>query len=204
MRKFLLSLEDPENPLLGPTIWGLQTWGMWQPKPGVNRAIYNTIHFLAILFVLTQYVELWFIRSDMNMAMRNLSVTMLSTVCVIKAGTFIAWQKHWRSIASYVSITEKYQLSKNDTEEHRIIQDYIQYSRTVTYSYWGLVTATVLTVILAPFAVFLSSSQYNAFGNETVLYPEILSSWAPFDRTQGKSRTTLVNKPHCSGQQKRH
>ncbi|XP_023948093.2 odorant receptor 46a-like [Bicyclus anynana] len=183
MSKFLLNLEDPENPLLGPTLWGLQRWGMWQPEKGIKQVIYNTVHVLAILFVLSQYVELWFIRFNMDMAMRNLSVTMLSTVCVIKAGTFIIWQKDWRRLVSFVSTTEKYQFSKKDTEADKIIQDYTKYSRSVTYFYWGLVFATVLTVILAPFAGYLSSSQIRM--NETVPYPEILSSWAPFEKSKG-------------------
>ncbi|XP_045779424.1 uncharacterized protein LOC123876991 isoform X2 [Maniola jurtina] len=193
MLEFLTKLEDTANPLLGPTLWGLQKWGMWQPKAGINRVIYNIIHLLAILFVLSQYVELWLIRSNMNMAMRNLSVTMLSTVCVIKAGTFIMWQKYWRQVVSYVSSTEKYQLKKRDVKAKRIIQGYIAYSRKVTYFYWGLVAATVLTVILAPLAVYLSSSEsHKLVRNETVSYPEIMSSWAPFDKSQGLGYWTMV------------
>ncbi|XP_069361940.1 odorant receptor 82a-like isoform X4 [Maniola hyperantus] len=166
---------------------------MWQPKPGINRVIYNIIHLLAILFVLSQYVELWLIRSNMNMAMRNLSVTMLSTVCVIKAGTFIMWQKYWRQVVSYVSSTEKDQLSKRDVKAMRIIQGYIAYSRKVTYFYWALVAATVFTVILAPLAVYLSSSKsHKLIRNETVSYPEIMSSWAPFDKSQGLGYWTMV------------
>ncbi|XP_039759946.1 odorant receptor 46a-like [Pararge aegeria] len=193
MSKFLLNLEDPGNPLLGPTLWGLQRWGMWQPKQGINRIIYNIVHLIAILFVLSQYVELWFIRSNMDMAMRNLSVTMLSTVCVIKAGTFIMWQEYWRSLVFYVSSTEKRQLRARELKANKIIQGYTKYSRKVTYFYWGLVAATVLTVILAPYGGYLSTSQSRKLLiNATVLYPEILSSWAPFDKTQGAGYWTMA------------
>ncbi|XP_030020708.1 odorant receptor 4 [Manduca sexta] len=177
-------LENPNHPLLGPTLYGLKCWGMWQPL-GVNRIIYNAIHFFAILFVISQYVELWFIRSNMELAIRNLSVTMLSTVCVIKAGTFVFWQKSWNDVIDYVSGLENIQLSKRDRITNSVISEYTKYSRSITYSYWVLVTATVFTVILAPLVGFLSSSDKDLMLNGTLAYPEIMSSWLPFNRSRG-------------------
>ncbi|XP_047537546.1 odorant receptor 49b-like [Vanessa atalanta] len=193
MFQALTNLEDPANPLLGPTLWGLQTWGMWQPNKGLSRVIYNIIHLLAIIFVLTQYVELWYIRSNLEMALRNLSVTMLSTVCVVKAGTFIAWQKYWKNIFENVSMLEKEQKNKRDDIINRIIKKYTGYSRTVIYFYWCLVTVTVITVILAPLVIYLSSSKRREeIRNGTAAYPEIMSSWAPFDKTRGFGYVILV------------
>ncbi|XP_046972080.1 odorant receptor 83a-like [Vanessa cardui] len=189
----LTNLEDPANPLLGPTLWGLQKWGMWQPNKGLSRVIYNIIHLLAIIFVLSQYVELWYIRSNLEMALRNLSVTMLSTVCVVKAGTFIAWQKYWRNIFEKVSMLEKEQTNKRDDSINKIIKRYTGYSRTVIYFYWCLVTVTVITVILAPLVIYLSSSKRREeIRNGTSAYPEIMSSWAPFDKTRGYGYVILV------------
>ncbi|CAH0731753.1 unnamed protein product, partial [Brenthis ino] len=193
MFKFLSKLEDPEHPLLGPTLWGLQTWGMWQPIRGKIKIIYNTIHLLAIIFVITQYVELWYIRSNLELALRNLSVTMLSTVCVVKATTFILWQKSWANIFEYVSTVEKQQLIRQNAKTKNIIKQYTKYSRKVTYSYWCLVTATVFTVILAPLASYISSEQRREqIANGTAAYPEIMSSWTPFDKTRGVGYWALV------------
>ncbi|XP_050355203.1 uncharacterized protein LOC126776599 [Nymphalis io] len=189
----LTNLEDPAHPFLGPTLWGLQKWGMWQPNKGMSHIIYNIIHFLAITFVMTQYVELWYIRSDLEMALRNLSVTMLSTVCVVKAGSFIAWQKHWKYIFDYVSMLEKVQRNKRDDTMNKIIKKYTGYSRSVTYFYWCLVTVTVFTVILAPLVIYLSSiKRREEIRHGTAAYPEIMSSWAPFDKTRGVGYWVLV------------
>ncbi|OWR51103.1 olfactory receptor 27 [Danaus plexippus plexippus] len=141
---------------------------------------------MAILFVLSQYVELYFIRNDLAMALKNLSVTMLSTVCVVKAGTFIIWQKYWKDIFNYVSKLEKNQLYKPDYLTKNTIRKYTEYSRFVTYFYWTLVTATVFSLILAPLASYLSSFQNKELGDSGASsYPEIMSSWVPFDKTQG-------------------
>ncbi|CAK1545469.1 unnamed protein product [Leptosia nina] len=177
----LTKLEDPVHPLLGPTLKGLRAWGMWQPKKGIRRALYNIVHVLAVLFVITQYIELWFIRSKLDLALRNLSVSMLSTVCVVKAGTFIYRQRDWCSIINFVSSIE----FKQSKDTKHIRDAYKKYSRNVTYFYWSLVTATVFTVILAPLMSFLSSSGYRErIRNGAAPYPEIMSSWAPFDKSK--------------------
>ncbi|XP_041983222.1 odorant receptor Or2-like [Aricia agestis] len=186
MSSLLNRFEDPENPLLGPTLWGLQTWGMWQPKPGLAKNLYNLLHFLIIFFIISQYVELWIIRENLEMALRNLSITMLSSVCVIKAGTFVFWQKNWRDIVDFVRHFESYQRRKKDDITQNFLDDYKRYSRKVTVCYWSLVAATVFTVVLTPLASFMSSAEYRMqIRNGTKPYPEILSSWTPFDRTRG-------------------
>lgn len=185
IRTFLFNLENADHPLLAPTLWGLKTWGIWQHNC-VNVKLCNGIHIAAIFFVLSQYVELWFIRADLGLALRNLSVTMLSTVCVVKAGSFVVWQNTWKDVIEYVSAEEKRQLSKKDKSTDEIIDEYTKYSRRVTYFYWALVAATVMTVILAPLAGYLSSSKTReVIRNGSAPYPEIMSSWVPFDRTRG-------------------
>ncbi|XP_063832450.1 odorant receptor 94a-like [Ostrinia nubilalis] len=186
LRNFLLSLENDNHPLLSPTLWGLQKWGLWQPNKGLNSKINNFIHFAATLFVISQYVELWLIRDNLNYALRNLSVTMLSTVCVVKAFTFVTWQDQWKDVIDNVSLLEKRQLSKKDKITDKIISEYTNYARRVTNFYWTLVAATVFTVILAPLVCFLSSPDTRERirdGYEP--YPEIMSSWVPFDRSRG-------------------
>lgn len=184
MSSFLSNLEDPDNPLLGPNLWGLQKWRIWQPNySGIS---YNTIHVLGVLFVISQYVELWFIRSDLELALRNLSVTMLSSVCMFKAISFICWQKQWKKIIEYISNLEKCQLEKNDKVARTVIKEYTKYSRIVTYMYWSLVTATALLTIITPlFVIFSSKENRFLMRNGSAPYPEIFSSYLPFDRTRG-------------------
>nr|AFC91735.2 putative odorant receptor OR27 [Cydia pomonella] len=186
LNKYVARLEDPNHPLLGPTLWGLQRWGMWQPNSGSRRIIYNLIHVAAILFVVTQYVELWFIKADLELALRNLSVTMLSSICIVKASTFVVWQTYWQDVVQFVSTLERSQLEKKDKTTCTIIERYTKYSRNVTCFYWGLVVATGLMVIFAPLGVFLSSSELRELMlNGTIPFPEMVSSWVPFDKTRG-------------------
>ncbi|XP_061727241.1 odorant receptor Or2-like isoform X3 [Cydia pomonella] len=175
LNKYVARLEDPNHPLLGPTLWGLQRWGMWQPNSGPRRIIYNLIHVAAILFVVTQYVELWFIKADLELALRNLSVTMLSSICIVKASTFVVWQTYWQDVVQFVSTLERSQLEKKDKTTCTIIERYTKYSRNVTCFYWGLVVATGLMVIFAPLGVFLSSSELRELMlNGTIPFPEML------------------------------
>ncbi|XP_075984946.1 odorant receptor 4-like [Anticarsia gemmatalis] len=183
MLKLLKNSGDPFDSALGPTHFGLQFWVLMQKN---RRNLYNALHISALIFVLSQYVELWIIRKDLELAMRNLSVTMLSTVCVFKAGTFVFWEKSWSELLDYVSNLEVKQLSKKDPLTKNIIDEYTRYSRKVTYFYRVLITATVFVVIMAPLFSFLSSVEYrDRIRNGTVPYPEVLSSWVPFDRTRG-------------------
>lgn len=183
--KFLSRLEDPYNPLLGPTVLALRYGGLWQ-KDRVKSFLYNSVHFTALIFVLSQYIELWVIRNNLEMAMRNLSLTMLSTVCVFKACRLVIWQDSWKEIIDYVSETERSQLAKKDETVNKIMYDYVRYARIVTYFYWCLVTATVFTVILAPLLIYWSSTTFReSVRNGTAAYPEIMSSWIPIDRTRG-------------------
>nr|WCC57510.1 odorant receptor 53 [Papilio machaon] len=191
--KILKNLEDNDHPSLGPTLYGLKLWGMWQPKRGFSSFIYNLVHISAIMFVFSQYVELWIIRSDLEAALRNLSITMLSSVCVVKAGTFVLWQKDWKYIFDYVSSLEKNEINKNETVTCKTIKEYIAYSKKVTYVYWCLVTATVFGVIIAPVASFISSANDEQMNNNcTKGYPEIMSSWVPFDKTHGIGYLAMI------------
>ncbi|KOB72079.1 Odorant receptor [Operophtera brumata] len=178
------SLEDQDNPLLGPNLWALQKWRIWQPN--YSGFSCNTIHVLGVLLVISQYVELWFIRSDLEQALRNLSVTMLSSICMVKAISFICWQKQWKEVIDYVSNLEKQQLEKNDEAARAVIKEYTKYSRMVTYLYWCLVTVTLVIFILTPLFGFVSSTEYRyLIRNGSAPYPELLSFWLPFDRTRG-------------------
>lgn len=191
--KIFKNLEDPLHPLLGPNLWGLQAAGLWQQNKGFSRIIYDFLHLFVVVFVLTQYIELWLIRSNIEMALRNLSYSIIITICVVKAGTFILWQKYWKEVFENVTLIEKKQQRKHDIETEKIIAKYTEYSRNVTYFYWCLVIATIFSIVLAPLVIYLSSHKLREdIRNGTARYPDILSSWAPFDKTRGFGYWVLV------------
>ncbi|KAG7306523.1 hypothetical protein JYU34_009165 [Plutella xylostella] len=130
MFRNLEGLEDPEHPLLGPNRRGLRLAGMLQGAGGGGRAA-RAVHLLATLFVLSQYAELWLLRRDLGLALRNLSITMLSTVCVVKAWTFVGWQRDWTDILDSISRKEREQRARRGGGG-RLVDQYIRYSRVVT------------------------------------------------------------------------
>lgn len=188
MFRKLEGLEDPEHPLLGPNRRGLRLAGMLQGAGGGGagrggRAA-RGVHLLATLFVLSQYAELWLLRRDLGLALRNLSITMLSTVCVVKAWTFVGWQRDWTDILDSISRKEREQRARRGGGG-RLVRQYIRYSRVVTCLYWALVALTVLAVVLAPLAAYLSSPAFqDEIRRGDAAYPEIMSSWVPFDKTR--------------------
>nr|AOG12946.1 odorant receptor [Eogystia hippophaecolus] len=186
LKNFVSKLENPDHPSLGPTLWGLQAFGLWQPTKGVANIIYNLKHIFLALFIMRQYVELWIVRSDLDLVLTNLSKTVVTTFCVIKAGTFVFWQKRWRDVIEYVSTLERRQLSEKDDVTKTFIGDYIKYSRNITYMYWFLAIMTVFSLTVAPILVFfLSSKHHKHIKNETMPYPQIMDSWVPFDKSSG-------------------
>lgn len=186
MFKFLLKMGDPDYPLLGLCLEGLKLMKMRQVE-SKSCCLYNyLIHIFGTLFLVSQYIELVLIRDNMELALRNLSFTMLSTTCVVKAWTFILWEKYWNDVIEYVTRLEKQQTTKLDAITSSSIIDYTTYARRVTYFYWCLVAGTVFTVILAPLFEFLSSSDHRyLIMNGTAPYPEIVSSWLPFEHNRG-------------------
>lgn len=175
---------DSNNLLSSPSYVSLQFWALMQNS---KRKLYNIVHISAEIFILSQFIELWFIRNDLELAIRNLSVTMLSTVCIFKASLYVWWEEPWLELIDYVSNLEIKQLAKSDSKTKLIIDEYTTYSRRLCYFYRILIYATVLVVLSTPLFSFLSSSQHEKemMKNGTIPYPEMMSSWVPFDRTRG-------------------
>lgn len=186
MRVLFNKFEDPKWPLLGPNIWALQTFGLWQPKGHAANLKFNIFHSIFAFYIATEFVELWLIRSDFYLALRNLSYSLLSLVCLMKVGTFIIWQDDWSNIINYITVLENRQRSTKDKKTNIIIDEYTQYSRAVTFFYWFLVICTVLAVVIFPLVEFYTVPAIpNSTLNGTVVFPEIMSSWFPFDKSRG-------------------
>ncbi|CAK1545470.1 unnamed protein product [Leptosia nina] len=186
--KFLERLENPNHPSMGPIIWGLKAAGMWKSDNTLDKAF--IVQTFAIITFATEVTELWFLRSDITSALRNISFTTLRLVCVVKSGSFVLWNKCWKEIIEYVSGLEREQLSNPGEGVVQSMELYIRYSRRITYLYWGLTYSTVLAVILSPLVSYFASAE--VIRNGSVPYPEIISSWVPFDKTRGCGYAVLI------------
>nr|WEG72123.1 odorant-receptor-29 [Grapholita molesta] len=177
-------LENPNRPLLGPNVKSLQFWGLLLPDNVIMKYIYVFLHITIIFFTATEYVDIWFIKSDINMLLENVKITMLASVSVIKVSTFLVWQKSWREIIDYVTESDIRQRKTTDKTDIAIIESFTKYSRKITYLYWSLMYATVLVVIVQPIIKYFFSVTYRdnvKSGEES--YIQVVSSWVPFDKT---------------------
>lgn len=176
------SLEDPKNPLLGPTIKCLYFFGLWQTGSKFRKYIYNIFHFTTFLFVISQFVDIYLSRHDLNKVLNNMSLSVLSIICVAKCCAYIFWQKEWQILIKDISREELLQIGKLDKTTDKIIKKYIEYTRMITYLFWILVFVTNLLLIISPFLRYMSSQVYRddiKIGKEPV--PQIMYSWFPFD-----------------------
>nr|ARO70512.1 Odorant Receptor 32-2 [Dendrolimus punctatus] len=176
------SLEDPKNPLLGPTIKGLYFFGLWQTGSEMRKLIYNIFHFTTFLFVISEFVDIYLSRHDLNKVLNNMSLSVLSIICVAKCCSYVFWQKEWRKLANEISKEELLQMKKFDPTVEKLMKKYTKYTRMITYMFWMLVFITNLLLILSPFLRYMSSESYRDDidkGNEPI--PQIMYSWFPFD-----------------------
>ncbi|XP_050679352.1 odorant receptor 4-like [Leptidea sinapis] len=138
------------------------------------------------MFQITEIVDLWFLRHDSEQALNNLSKSILGFMCIAKSSSFILLHKQWRSVIYFISDTEKKQLLQEDRVIHDIMKKYTKYSRPLTYLYWLLAFSTALALFISPVAKYFSSSEYrDLIKNGSAPYPEIISSWVPFDKSRG-------------------
>lgn len=183
LKNILEKLENPKRPLLGPNVKALQFWGLLLPENLSMKIFYIFMHVLVTIFTATEYVDVWFVKSDMNLLLNNLKITMLATVSVVKVSTFLYWQKYWRDIIEYVTKADLYQRETNDTKKLKLINAFTKYCRKITYLYWSLMYTTVVIVMLQPIFKYISSETYREnVKNGTETYLQVVSSWVPFDK----------------------
>nr|QEI46838.1 odorant receptor 22 [Galleria mellonella] len=183
IRQFLESLEDREKPLLGPNYWILKKCGLILPDNFLLKYLFLVIHLFGILFIISQYIELYVIRSDIDLVISNMMISMLSAVSVLKGDTFVFWQKQWRELIDYVTEADQFERDNSDAAKANTIDKYTAYCRKVSYCYWVLAFATCLAVIGAPFMNVLSTSSQNEITqNRTEVFSHIMSSWMPLDK----------------------
>ncbi|KAJ8732410.1 hypothetical protein PYW07_015009 [Mythimna separata] len=183
MNKILQSLEDPERPFLGPNYWIIQSVGLLLPQSLLSKIIYILIHEIVAFFVITQYMELYVIRSDLDLVLTNMKISMLSVVCIVKVNSFIFWQKYWREVLDYVTEADKFERLSGDPIKTMIVDTYTKYCRRLSYFYWAIVFTTFWTTTGTPLMTYLSSFTFREnMRNGTEPFPHIFSSWMPFDK----------------------
>lgn len=183
LKTFLEGLEDPKRPFIGPNYWILCKMGLILPENRVSKIAYIILHEIVTFFVVTQYMELYVIRLDLDLVLTNLKISMLSIVCIVKANTFLFWQVNWKEVIEYVTEADQYERDTKDAIKGKILDTYTKYCRRVIYFYWVLVFTTFITVTTTPAMRYLSSANFReAITNGTEYFPHIFSSWMPFDK----------------------
>ncbi|CAK1547603.1 unnamed protein product [Leptosia nina] len=183
LRQLFDKLENRSRPLLGPNYKALTFWGLILPQNVFKRIFYISMHLLVTIFTATEYVDIWFVKDDMNLLLNNVKITLLATVSVAKVSTFLAWQKQWKSVIDYVNRSDLAQRGTADSAKNDIIKKYTKYCRKITYLYWSLMYTTVVIVIGQPLVKFISSPTYrDNVRNGTESYIEVVSSWVPFNK----------------------
>ncbi|KAM3964000.1 uncharacterized protein ACR2FA_002041 [Aphomia sociella] len=183
IKRFLQSLEDPEMPLFAPNFWILKKSGLILSDKILYKNLYILMHAIGVIFIISQYAEVYVIRSDLDLVLTNLKILMLSVVCIVKANTCLYWQKKWREVIDYVTDADKFERETCDETKSKIINKYTTYCRRVTYSYWILVFTTFLSTTINPLLHYLSDKSYReGLRNGTETFHHIFSSWMPFDK----------------------
>ncbi|XP_035452568.1 odorant receptor 82a [Spodoptera frugiperda] len=180
--KYTKRLEDPKNPLLGPTLKGLYLFGLWQTGGKFRTVVYNLIHLTTFFFVTSQFVDLYFVRHDINKVLNNMSLTVLSVICLAKCFSYVFWQSEWRKLAQSISEEELKEIKNGDPIILKHMEGYTKYTRIITYMFWTMVLITNFLLILTPLLKYVSSHSYREeirMGTEPL--PQILCSWFPFD-----------------------
>lgn len=177
--------ENPKYPLLGPNIRGLYWIGMWQDEKKYRNAFFNFVFFFNLLFVVSEFVELYFVRTDPMMLLLNSSVTLSTVVTTSKVVVFILNLQRWKSLVENISREEILALENNDPKVIELMKRYKKYSRLVTYIYSSIVLTTNFAVIMLPFIKYITASSYREMiKNGTEPLPQIFNSWFPFDKTK--------------------
>nr|WCC57576.1 odorant receptor 54 [Papilio memnon] len=177
--------EDPNHPLLGPNIYGLQTFGLLHHRNKYIRLFFKAFHMCSFVFVISQIIELYLMRNDFNKVLLNISVTALSFIALCKTISCLVLQSRLQKVIDDIRKEEQTLLILNNSFEIKLMKNYINYTRLITYLYWLVVLITNIVTIIAPFVKYATTSSYiEKITNGTEPYPQILSSWFPFDNNE--------------------
>uniref|UniRef100_A0A0K8TVC5 Odorant receptor n=1 Tax=Epiphyas postvittana TaxID=65032 RepID=A0A0K8TVC5_EPIPO len=184
LKEFLDRLRTKEMPLLGPNIWCITTIGLRLPKSRSGKILCFLFHEIITFFVITQYIELFFI-TDLDTMITNIKSSSLSIICVMKSNTMLFWQDKWQKAFDYVTEADIFERTNGNPARDKIVANYTKQCALVTYYYYILLFFTNFGVISLNLIANLSSEEFRvALNNGTVNFPHIFSAWTPYDKNK--------------------
>nr|AIT69897.1 olfactory receptor 47 [Ctenopseustis herana] len=185
LKEFLNRLRTEEMPLLGPNMWLITTIGLRLPKSKFKRILSFIFHEIITLFVITQYIELFFVTDDLDTMINNIKSSSLSIICVMKSNTMLFWQDKWQNAFDYVTEADKFERKSGNPVREKIVANYTKQCSFVTYYYYILLFFTNFGVISLNLIVNMPSDEFRgALQNGTVPFPHIFSAWTPYDKNK--------------------
>lgn len=143
------------------------------------------LHLFSLFFVVSQFIDLYIIRNDFKKVLMNMSITALSTVAISKTISCLLLRSRLLKVIDAICEEEQTVLDLQNAFEVKLMKNYKKYARIVTYSYWLVIFITNIVTIISPFVKYATTSSYrDVIKNGTEPYPQILSSWFPFDNTK--------------------
>lgn len=186
-----------KNPLLFTNLTSLAIFGLWpfQSEEFLNKKYLRYIHFaiglivycLFFAFLITEYIELYYVWGNLEDMTTNMSVSCLYTVGVVKIYSFYGHRNKLKYLIGKVSNIETNILKYQSIRLKTILYEYIKSARRITYFFWTLTFCTILVFFVIPPIEYRFSSTYRiVFENGTEFWsyqrPMIFSSWFPFDK----------------------
>lgn len=183
IKKQLEKLEDPKRPLLGPNIWILKLSGLIESEKIWIRLYYYIFYFLATLFIISQWIEVYYIQDNLNLVLNNVKVSCLSLVANNKAMSFFFGQKKWLQLFEYVTEADLEERAAKDPYQRNIVKSYTKYCRRVNYVYWAIAYMTVMSLAFNPLMLYIVTPNYvEKLKEKSIPFPHIISAWVPFDK----------------------
>lgn len=173
--------------LLGLNVNLLKMSGLL-PINGKIHIKHTILLYLTAFFVITQYIEIYITRNDVLKLLRNIKYSMLSSVIMVKATSFLFWQKKWKSIIDFVNEVYLERYKSEDAKSIKISENLFKHCKFITKFYCYLTICTVVMVIIHPAAEYYltyaknKSANRKDFIDDTEKYILITPSWVPFDR----------------------
>lgn len=195
IKHFINSKEYTNYPSLGPSMSVLNYLGIWDcDYPALNiyhKILMILLRFNYVIITICMYIEVWFIRHDLQQVLFNLSLTFLCTISVWKIISLTFWRKHWEDCVREISNWECVDLK--DPDNWHFMVDYIRYSRLITVMYSVVSGATGTFLGSSPLVKYITSSkEYRAaLSNGSEPYPQVVSVWVPFDKNEPLGYTAI-------------
>nr|AQQ73528.1 olfactory receptor 57 [Heliconius melpomene rosina] len=194
IQKLFNVLEDPNQPFVGRNIKLLKIFGLLLPENNKKlKLIYFIFHAYVLMFIVTQWMELFTSRSEIIMILRNVKYAIFASVNVTKVSTCILWQKDWKFILDFITKVDEERRTTKDKVSKDILQKYTFQSKVVTYLYFYLTYCTIAMMIIQPTVQFSLSSSYREklkSGKEKPL--EVVNSWLPVDKRTSSGYIIMI------------